>query len=79
MFLEKIFKYPTLFLHFCYYLPFEKNLALDLYNLKLLWPIRIICALIEIGQLVLEKIFFTLPIPPPSPMRKWVVLHSYNF
>jgi hypothetical protein len=31
---KKIFKLPDPFLHFCDYLPFEEDLALDLYNLK---------------------------------------------
>jgi hypothetical protein len=32
--LEKIFNDPTLFLHFCDYLLFEEELALDLYNFR---------------------------------------------
>jgi hypothetical protein len=32
--LEKIFKWPTSFLHFCDYLPFEEDLALYLNNLE---------------------------------------------
>jgi hypothetical protein len=31
---KKIFKCPTPFLHFCHYLPFEKDLALYLNNLE---------------------------------------------
>jgi hypothetical protein len=50
---------PTLFLHFCYYLHFEEDLALYLNNFDSLHP-RIICNinLIEIGNLLLEKFFF---------------------
>jgi hypothetical protein len=29
---------PTLFLHFCDYLPFEEDLALDLYNFEFPLP-----------------------------------------
>jgi hypothetical protein len=35
---KKIFKCPTPFLHFCDYLPFEKDLALDLYNFEFPLP-----------------------------------------
>jgi hypothetical protein len=35
---EKIFKCPSPFLHFCDYLPFEKNLALDLNNFEFPLP-----------------------------------------
>jgi hypothetical protein len=36
---KKIFKYdPTPFLHFCSYLPFEENLALNLNNLEFSLP-----------------------------------------
>ena len=35
---KKIFEWPTPFLHFCDYLPFEKDLALDLYNFEFPLP-----------------------------------------
>jgi hypothetical protein len=35
---KKIFKCPTLFLHFCDYLPFETDLALDLYDFEFPFP-----------------------------------------
>jgi hypothetical protein len=34
---------PTLFLDFCDYLPFEKDLALDLYNFKFPLPKDDLC------------------------------------
>jgi hypothetical protein len=45
---------PPHFLHFCDYLPFEKDLALDLYNFEFPLPKDDI----EIGLLVLEKKIF---------------------
>jgi hypothetical protein len=39
---KKIIKLPNPFLHFCNYLPFEKDLALNLNNLNSLYP-RMIC------------------------------------
>jgi hypothetical protein len=35
---KKIFNYPTPFLHFCDYLPFEEDLALYLNNLEFTLP-----------------------------------------
>jgi hypothetical protein len=34
LFLRRFLNDPTLFLHFCDYLPFEEDLPLDLYNFK---------------------------------------------
>jgi hypothetical protein len=51
--------YPTPFLDFCDYLPFEQDLALYLNNLESPLPKDdFMPSLIEIALLVLEKIFF---------------------
>jgi hypothetical protein len=51
---KKNLNYPTPFLHFCDYLPFEEDLALYLNNSES--PLPKDDFLIEIGMLVLEKI-----------------------
>jgi hypothetical protein len=62
---------PTPFLHFCYYLPFEDDLALYLNKLEFPSPKENLSSLIEFGLLVLEKIFkkfqciFTLSLLSP--------------
>jgi hypothetical protein len=58
---KKIFKWPHPIFAFCDYLPFEEDLALYLNNLEFPLPKDdIVPSLIEIGLLVLEKIFFNI-------------------
>jgi hypothetical protein len=57
--LRRFLNDPSPFLHFCNYLPFEEDLALNLKNLKFPLPKDIfIPSLIEIDLLVLEKKVF---------------------
>ena len=81
--LEKIFKWPTPFLHFCEYHPFEKDLALDFYNFEFALPkdglyqvlLKLACWFCRrflkiFSQFLLFRYYL--------PLGKGGVLHLYN-
>jgi hypothetical protein len=84
--LEKIFlNDPTQFLHFCDYLSFDEDLALDLYNFRFPLPknglyqvwLKLAFSFWRRGsyKIVIEYLLFRYYIP----LGKGVVLHFYNF
>jgi hypothetical protein len=74
---------PTPFLHFCYYLPFEKDLALDLYNFEFPLPkddlyqvlLKLAC---WFWRRFLKKFSKFLLFCYYLPLGKGVALHLYN-
>jgi hypothetical protein len=54
----KTFQWPNPYLHFCDNLPFEEDLDVHVVNVFIIFTEELfVPSLIEIGQLVLEKIF----------------------